>query len=264
MTGFIFDIKRYAVHDGPGIRTTVFFKGCPLSCWWCHNPESQRKLPEQAIRQNKLDDKIFDIQETYGKAFSVNEVVKEIEKDRMFHEDSGGGVTISGGEPFMQPAFLDGLVSVLKEHDYHVAIDTTGYVAENVLEQIAPNTDLFLFDLKHMDSAQHRKYTGVPNETILKNLYWLSANKHKLFIRIPVIPGVNDNGNIEQSIDFLNNLPNKPLEVDLLPYHKIAGHKYEKFGMNNKMDGFMEPTSEKMNELKNKFIAAGFKTKIGG
>ena len=189
MQGIIFDIKHYAIHDGPGIRTTVFLKGCPLGCWWCHNPESRSGDIFQYKKQEKIEGRIVEQIETIGKNYTVPEVMKEIEKDIVFFEESGGGVTFSGGEPFKQTEFLKELLKCCKKQEIHTCVDTTGYVKTDQLEKAALFTDLFLFDLKHFDDKMHIKYTGVSNKQILENLQLLDEMGKSVQIRYPLIPG---------------------------------------------------------------------------
>lgn len=298
--GIIFDIKRYSIHDGPGIRTTVFLKGCPLSCWWCHNPESQsahkellyradrcigcgaclQACPENAISQTP-DGFIADpdrctlhgecvsvcpadAREIVGKGISVAELLKEIEKDALFFDESGGGVTFSGGEPLAQPQFLGEALKACREMDIHTAVDTCGFVSLKVLETIIPFTRLFLFDLKMIDPQLHKKYTGVSNEVVLSNLEWLSKQEVETIIRIPVIPGINDTPeNIEATGKFLARLPKK-LEVNLLPYHAAAHQKYHRFGKQYRLPQLSAPPLERMQELTNRLTFFGLNVFIGG
>ncbi|MFX1514452.1 MAG: 4Fe-4S cluster-binding domain-containing protein, partial [Promethearchaeota archaeon] len=168
--GIIFDVKKYAIHDGPGIRTTVFFKGCPLRCWWCHNPEGQKEGLETIIKTQIDKNTLSDNQEeTIGREVSVVEVITEIEKDQLFYDESGGGVTFSGGEPLMQPAFLNALLDACKEKELTTTLDTCGYASWNILKKIKDKIDLFLYDIKIIDNKEHQKYTGVSNNQILSN-----------------------------------------------------------------------------------------------
>ncbi len=192
MQGLIFDIKRFAIHDGPGIRTTIFFKGCPLECWWCHNPESRNPEQETVIREHKLNGEVFEIREVTGRRMSVSEVLREIEKERMFMDESGGGVTLSGGEPLMQPAFCLALLRECRSAGIHTTLDTTGCVSKKIMTEVMAFVDLFLYDLKHMQENIHKKYTGVGNKLILKNLKFLHESGKNIILRLPVVPGVND------------------------------------------------------------------------
>ncbi len=262
-SGFIFDIKKFAIHDGPGIRTTIFFKGCPLTCWWCHNPESQNFEPEKFINP-KNEDIGSEIFEIVGKKVSVKDVFKEIEKEIIFYDESGGGVTFSGGEPLSQPEFLLSVLKLCKNYGIHTVLDTSGYATEEILKQIQDYVDLFLYDLKFIDSAKHEKYAGVPNQQILKNLIQLSENGSKIIIRIPIIPGINDdNDELNKMRDFISGL-NNIQGIDLLPFHKIGKNKYIKLNLPYKMEDFNEPSDEMMEKIKLKFDTTNVPVKIGG
>lgn len=251
-TGIIFDIKKYAIHDGPGIRTTVFFKGCPMQCWWCHNPESREINPQRS------EDSII------GKRISVADVLEEVKKDSVFYDESDGGITISGGEPLMQPDFLLILLQACKQADIHTAIDTCGYADKNVVEKILHYTDLFLYDLKLIDEYNHQKYTGVPNQKIYENLKLILNAGKEVHIRIPVIPGITDEmKNIDGMIAFLKSLSGIG-KINLLPYHKIGAHKYERLGMIFKGGNLEEPSSGRMQSLKKQFEDAGYEVSVGG
>lgn len=264
MKGLIFDIKRFAVHDGPGIRTTIFLKGCPLKCWWCHNPESQSVNLETIKRKVMLDDKEFQMRETVGRTMSVVEVMGIIDREAVFYNESGGGVTLSGGEPLMQHEFALSLLQTCKTKGYHTAVDTCGHVQPGILERIAKETDLFLYDLKHPDIGEHKKYTGVDNNLILSNLALLGKMKKHVIIRIPVIPGINNSGEeidrmiliIKESGDFN--------EVHLLPFHNMAGNKYNRFKMENKLTDQNNQEKKSLVPLVQRFKAQGFNVKIGG
>ncbi len=265
--GTIFAIKRYALHDGPDLRTTVFLKGCPLSCWWCHNPEGLRHAvdmvtvgdrcvgcgecldtcPEQALRMTAagpLRDgakcRVCGVctdtcpalaHEATGAGMQVDEVLDAIEKDRPFYEGSSGGVTFSGGEPLSQPGFLLELLRECGRRELHRTVDTCGFVETALLLYVARETDLFLYDLKHMDSAEHARVTGVPNERILENLASLCRHGHAVQVRMPLIPGINDSeANLQSTGTFVASLPGIG-SIDLLPYHGSAVAKYAKLGM---------------------------------
>lgn len=263
MQGIVFDIKRFAVHDGPGIRTTVHMKGCPLKCVWCHNPEGIS--PKQLVYKKKvrLGEMEFDQEEVVGTYYSVTELVDELVKDQLFWEESNGGVTFSGGEPFMQFPFLLEAVKVLKQKKIHVAIDTCGIIEQQKLAEIAHYADLFLFDLKVVDSALHREFTGVGNELILSNLKWLSENKINLQVRIPVIPTKNYNREeLQNFLDFIEGLSVK--SIDLLPFHAIANAKYDRFQINNEMKAIDSLSKEDLMEWKYAFVDNGFEVNIGG
>jgi pyruvate formate lyase activating enzyme len=264
--GYIFDIKKYSINDGPGIRTTVFFKGCPLRCWWCHNPESQRKLPEEfeecTFRWHLSHD--YENKNRVGSEVNSDQVMKEIEKDIPFYEESKGGVTFSGGEPMLQIDFLNDLLTRCNNKNIHTAVDTTGYTEFEKLERIYDVTDLFLYDLKLMNNDLHLKYTGVSNEKILENLKKLTKLGNKVVLQIPVIPTITDSGkNLDEMIKFISSLKNIR-EINLLPYHKSAGTKYSKMKKENKLPDLEPPTSGEMEKIKLSFSITGHSVKIGG
>ena len=264
MEGTIFDIKHFAVHDGPGIRQTVFFKGCPLNCWWCHNPESQNSEPEIYTRVNKLEGKDFKKEEKVGYSISVNDLFKTISGDSVFFEESVGGVTFSGGEPLLQSEFLYEILKVCKEKNIHTCIDTTGFATEKTIQKIAELADCFLYDIKIINSDLHQKYTGVPSEPIISNLKWLDQNKKNVILRFPVIPGItNTEENISEIKAFIKSLKNVN-HIDLLPYHNISNGKYSRFKKENKMIGTNPLSDEEMNNLKSEFESIGFQVGIGG
>jgi pyruvate formate lyase activating enzyme len=265
MKGIIFDIKRFAVHDGPGIRVTVFLKGCPLWCWWCHNPESISPEMVCVPKYSKLNGKTFVGQETIGREISVDELMVEIRKERVFMEESAGGATFSGGEPLLQHRFLLEMLKACKVEGIHTVVDTSAYSSWETLAKIVPYTDLFLIDLKLMNNKKHLQYTGVPNTVILENIQKLVQGGSNIRIRIPVIPGITDaEENITQSISFLNGLNGNINGVDLLPYHSIASHKYKRLGLDNRMENTPKLNKEDLTGLKQRFEAAGFRVKIGG
>jgi pyruvate formate lyase activating enzyme len=224
MTGIIFDIKRFALHDGPGIRTTVFLRGCPLSCIWCHNPESQG----------------FGIGEfmgtsgtciTVGREVSADEIVSEVLRDSVFYAGSGGGVTFSGGEPLAQPEFLAELLRLCGQHGLHRVVDTCGEADAAVLSDIAGMTDLFLYDIKLADSSLHHDYTGVGNQRIKSNLAMLCELGVEVQVRFPLIPGITDTQeNLVGVAEILKSLPRR-LDLKILPYHRASIDKYARFGM---------------------------------
>lgn len=260
--GVIFDIKRFTVHDGPGIRTTVFFKGCPLQCAWCHNPESIDPQPQTITKEITLDGRTFEKQEIIGKEMTVPEVMTEILKDKIFYEQSGGGVTFSGGEPLLQIDFLKELLIECKKANLHLALDTCGSAPQKDLEMILDMVDIFLFDLKIMAEEQHKKYAGTSNKLILKNLKFLAEKKKKIIIRFPLIPEVTDvKKNLDEMLRFLQNLP-EIKEINLLPYHKIAAEKYKR--LNLEYQEFAEPDQDKLDSIEKYWNEAGYKVKIGG
>ena len=295
--GLVFDIKHYAVHDGPGIRTTVFLKGCPLDCPWCHNPESKDFEPElmwtpvrcigcrscvETCPSNaiQLTDKIHidhekcnlcgtcvsncysGALELVGKEMTVSEVMDEISKDIVFYEESGGGVTFSGGEPLSQPLFLLALLKACKEKGIHTVVDTSGHTDPETIDMIKPYVDLFLYDLKQMDSRTHTKFTGIPNDQVLRNLRLLKSSK--VLIRVPVIPGVNaDDSNISELGKFLSAEGFN--ELCLLPYHRVGMEKLERLIGRREEPYYAEPpTAEVLNRIKSMLEDYGLNVRIGG
>ncbi len=266
MEGTIFDIQRNSFVDGPGIRTTVFFKGCNLRCKWCHNPESQRAEKQILFYQNKCigcgkcqdmtvkDTDFFcpaDAKEICGKKMLAEDVMKEIVKDKAFYEASGGGVTFSGGECMLQIGFLSQLLNLCKEEGIHTAVDTAGHLPWNYFEEIMDNTDLFLYDMKCFSSELHQKGTGVFNELILENLQRLAKIfPEKILVRIPVIGGFNDDEEeMEQMANYLKSIGIN--QVELLPYHKMGEHKYR--GLDMEYREFQVPTPEEMSRYREMF-----------
>jgi len=265
MTGIIFDIKRFAVHDGPGIRTTVFLKGCPLHCSWCHNPESIDPAPCNVSKELILNGRCFTKEETIGYEISSEKLFAELAKERIFMDESGGGVTFSGGEPLLQHTFLLEMLMFCKQNGMHTTIDTSLFAPFEKIQTVQALTDLFLIDLKLMDNAAHQFYTGVSNERILDNIRRLAASNSAIIIRIPVIPTVTDsNDNIFQTISFLKTLNDKINEVHLLPFHNIAKGKYIRIGKENPFSTSKSLQNEELNEMKQQFVNAGFWTRIGG
>ncbi len=299
LAGMVFDIRKYSVHDGPGIRTTVFLKGCPLRCSWCHNPEGQARQPEilyrsarciqcdtclvlcpqgavsrqdslTSIQPQKCDLCGLCIKECYaealqiaGRSMSIQEVMSEIGQDLIFYEQSKGGVTISGGEPLLQPDFLLGLLQACKSIGIHTAVDTSGYASWEVLDRVRPFTDLFLYDLKLMDSERHRQHTGVPNEPILRNLKKLADKGHPLIVRIPIIPGINDDvENLAQTEEFLAGIATLQ-RVDLLPYHRIGEGKYLSLQREYSLAHIKPPQTEQMQFAAGIFSGGRLPVKIG-
>ncbi len=265
--GIVFDLKKFAVHDGPGIRTTVFFKGCPLNCTWCHNPESKRRDVETLIttkRRKCLDLSYSETKEVLGKKVNVNELMEEIKKDIPYYDESGGGVTFSGGEPMMQVDFLYELLHACKMEELHTTVDTSGYCSYESFEKINDLVDLYLFDLKLIDEEKHRMYTGVTNKNILNNLTKLTEDENEVYVRIPIVPNLTDTEkNINDSIEFLKKL-NRIKKVDILPFHKMGSNKFQKLDIPDFHKHTETPPEEQMNELKNRFESAGFSVKIGG
>lgn len=260
--GIVFDIKHFAVHDGPGIRTTVFLKGCPLRCLWCHSPESQRYYSEIMFSPEKCIGCMACVEACpegalvhpggpepdgcthcgacveacysgarvmVGVSQSVESIMMAVRNDRRLHEATGGGVTISGGEPTHQPVFTCKLLQALKQEGFHTAIETCGYTTWGTLERMLPFTDLVLYDLKHVNPDVHRKFTGVANDLIISNLRRLSKTGVPIMVRLPLIPGVNDSEEHLKSVaELLRCVPVEAVEV--LPYHRLGVPKYEFLG----------------------------------
>jgi pyruvate formate lyase activating enzyme len=265
LKGLIFDIRRFSTKDGPGIRTTVFFKGCSLNCIWCHNPEGRSCESQKALRINKIGELEFPVEEIIGKAMSVDEVMDEVLRDLIVYEESGGGVTFSGGEPFEQEEFLLALMTESKRNNLRTAIDTTGYTSVNTLNKVIEYTDLFLYDLKIMDEDKHLKYTGVSNKGILTNLDYILKNGKEVIIRFPVIPGINDKEeNILQMKKFIAGYNGSIKEIHLLPFHNIADNKYNKLKLVNTMKEVQGLSEKDLMPLKEEFESIGLKVKISG
>jgi len=274
----IFDIKRYAINDGPGIRTTIFFKGCPLRCVWCHNPESWSTEPQILFNKNKCihcpkcvgknaDECPTTAREICGREWSLPDLLKEIEKERDIMEDSGGGVTLCGGEPLMHFEDSLALLKELGKHGLHRCVDTTLYAKPEMIKEIAANCELFLVDLKLMDDEKHKQYTGVSNRIILENIRMLAELGADFFIRIPLIEGVNtDETNIHDSIEFLKTLPWERKIVNLLPYHDVGKDKHTRMGSKYNPKGYemKAPSDETLDRCKQAFTQAGFTAIIGG
>ncbi|MGD9147476.1 MAG: glycyl-radical enzyme activating protein [Anaerolineae bacterium] len=300
ISGQIFDIKKYSLHDGPGIRTTLFLKGCPLNCWWCHNPESQSSRQEMLYRQDRClrcgacviaceqgaisqvgDQTLTDdsrctrcgacvevcyaeARQIVGREMTVPQVMAELERDIPFYDESGGGVTFSGGEPLMQPGFLLALLQACKKAEYHTVLDTCGLAPWQTLDPVRQYVDLFLYDLKLMDNARHRQFTGVSNETILANLEALSREGHNIILRVPIVPGVNDDQeSLRQIAEFAITLPHLA-GVDLLPFHAIASAKYDRLGREYELRDAHPPSPSELDQLAELMRGFGFPVKIGG
>jgi len=301
MTGRIFDVKRYSIHDGPGIRTTVFFKGCPLRCLWCHNPEGIHGLPELMHLESRcarcyaceaacpraaigraregavLIDRekcdlcgkcasacVYDAMQLAGREVSVSELVEEIERDRIFFEQSGGGATVSGGDPLSQPAFLEDLLDALRARGIHTAVDTSAFAPGELVDRMAAKAGLVLCDLKVVDDAKHREFTGVANGPILENLKRLAEGPAEVWVRMPLLAGVNDGEeDIRAAIAFLGSLPTIRT-VGLLPYHSGGFAKARRLGTEASFRAFEPPTAERCAAIEADFRKAGFLVHKGG
>jgi len=299
--GIIFDIKRYAIHDGPGIRTTIFLKGCSLRCQWCQNPEGQETNPEIILRSSRCatecnecvsvcpQDAIskdrnsieidrakcdlcrkceevcaYEALEVVGREVTAKELMDEIEKDKIFFDESGGGITFSGGEPLMQLDFLEALLKEIKKENIHVTLDTSGYVSFEDLDRISDKVDLFLYDLKIMDNEKHEKYTGVSNKLILENLRKLAERGKSVAVRIPLVSGINDdNQSIHILVDFLQSLKNIN-QISLLSYHRGGREKYKRLRKEKLPKTFRSPSDKRIEEIEKILADSGFSVKEGG
>lgn len=297
MTANIFNIQKFSIHDGPGIRTVIFFKGCPLKCLWCSNPESQSVYmqllwnSEKCIRCHKcesscptdsiyFDNDYFTFKhnacvkclhcvkqcpvkaiEYSGQEKTLDDIMTEIRKDIDFYEESGGGVTLSGGEVLLWHDFAASLLLQLKKEGISSALETTGYSTEHTFQKVVGHTDLLLFDMKHHDEKKHRQFTGVSNKTILQNMYWAVLNGIPVIARIPVIPGINDS--IEDAVQFCDLLKQIGIhQVNLLPFHQFGQKKYESLQMEYAFKNTKALHPEDLQEYKSIFDSAGFDTKI--
>jgi pyruvate formate lyase activating enzyme len=299
-SGIVFDIQRFSIHDGPGIRTTVFLKGCPLTCPWCHNPESQRRDPQLLFYASKCIGckKCFEVcpvsgalipeskerinrdicnncgkctetcyaqaLEMCGKEMTVEQVIAEVEKDRPFYETSDGGMTISGGEPLAQPVFTVELLKTAKEAGLHTALDTSGYGGPDALRRAAAFTDLVLFDVKIADPERHRQAAGVDNRQILANLRTLEELGVAVVFRVPVIPGYTDSEeNIRAAASLAAQMKNVR-ELDLMRYHRLGESKWKRLGLTYRLEGTEPPSEERMHQLKGLAEAQGVAVKVHG
>ncbi|NLO83557.1 MAG: glycyl-radical enzyme activating protein [Clostridiales bacterium] len=299
LKGLVFNIQRFSIHDGPGIRTTVFFKGCSLRCFWCHNPESIHHEPQLQlflqkcigcgkcfencpVRAHRMvnGERIFlrelciscgrCAEDCYaealaiaGKWMTVREVMDEVIKDKPFYENSGGGVTLSGGEPLLQAGFVRELLEESKREGLHTAVDTAGNVPWEAFESVLPFVDLFLYDVKVADEELHRQVTGVSNTRILDNLKRLAGKGTTILIRIPVIPGVNDTPEEMERIGLLIKDLDNIEYADLLPFHGLGESKYASLGMEYKAKGYQPPEPELMDSLAEILGEMDIRVKIG-
>ena len=299
--GIVFDIKRYAIHDGPGIRTSVFLKGCLLKCPWCHNPEGKAKEPEfmwwaekcigckdcqSACSKDAIsfsDDSLLidkakcdfcgactdacpsEALKLVGEEMTVTQVLKVIERDRVFYDQSGGGVSLSGGEPLLQPEFSLSLLKACKERGIHTAVDTCGHVDSDVLMRISEHVDLFLYDLKLINDEKHEKFTGVSNRLILENLKELSDSGQKMVVRLPLVPGINDDEtNIQEVGEFFSSLGGVK-EINVLPYHKGGVEKSRRLNASeDHLYNNSPPSDETLSRVEKKLKSFGLKVELGG
>ena len=298
--GTIFNIMRFSTHDGPGIRTTVFLKGCPLSCWWCHNPENWQHVPNEVYLPDRctgcgvciencpqhalsrslqgivvdsalcrhcgrcVDVCPMEARESTGWTVSVPELMKSIERDIPFYDQSRGGVTFSGGEPLCQPDFLLAVLAECGRREIHTAVDTSGYADAGVLLAVARRADQFLYDLKVLDPLKHRAHTGVDNARILSNLRQLSGTGVEIVIRIPLIPGVNDDAeSIAAAGELIAGLPSRHA-VDVLPYHRAASAKYAKLGLCYRGEPIAPPSRERTAEVAQRLSEYGLAVGLAG
>jgi pyruvate formate lyase activating enzyme len=287
-SGLVFNVQRFSLQDGPGVRSTVFMKGCPLACAWCHNPESQS--PEtQIIRMRQrcmacglcseteleqpaeLHRRETDVEtcptgalQAVGQKQRSTVLVQTLLRDRIFFDESGGGVTFSGGEPLLQAPFVIEALRLLRHEGVHTALDTCGFARWEDLRDAAAQSDLILYDLKLMDETRHRAATGVSNRCILQNLKDLTAVHSRIWIRVPIVPGVNDDeANLSATADFLAPLGGVR-QVDLLPYHPTGEAKFARVGMTYTLHGTPSPSIERLETLAALFRARGLHTTIGG
>jgi pyruvate formate lyase activating enzyme len=298
--GLVFNIQKYSVHDGPGIRTTVFLKGCPLHCHWCHNPEGISHRREIVVLESRclgcgrcrlacrygsvipgdgalparsdvcevcgacVEACPTQARQVVGQELSVSQVLKSVLQDRMFYEESGGGVTFSGGEPLSQPAFLHDLLEVCRRHGLHTVVDTCGLAQPEDLLAVAALTDLFLYDLKLMDDAKHRRYTGVSNALILENLQALGRKHGRIWLRVPIIPGINDEpADLEAAARFAAGVPGVQ-QVNLLPFHRTGLPKSQRLGRNSGVAEVQPPSAAAMARAADIFTSAGLTVQQGG
>lgn len=299
LSGIIFNIQKFSVHDGPGIRTTVFMKGCPLSCRWCSNAESIKPSPEPGIIEERCtgcgdcvdtcpenalvisNEKVVinrsvcnacgqcvqscpeEAITVYGKKVTVDEVLKEVLKDRIFYSGSSGGVTVSGGEPLRQPEFVRELFRKCKEEGINTCLDTCGYASGEALKNVLQYTDNVLFDLKHMDIEKHREFTGVDNECIKQNAGIVCESNSDVLFRMPLISNVNsDEDNIRRTAEFIKSM-SKGNRIELLPYHRLGIGKYKILGREYPGKDFETPDEQTIDRLKGIFIHHGIQCDIG-
>lgn len=300
-TGLIFDIKKYAINDGPGIRLTVFFKGCNLSCEWCHNPESMSPKVQKMYNASKCIGAVKCIEhcpndalkltsvgivtdynscnlcgkcaavcptkafELLGSNIPISDLMKEIDNEAVFFDQSGGGVTFSGGEPLMHADYLLEALKACGKRYYHRVVDTTAFASKETVLAIAEHTELFLIDLKVMDAKKHKEFTGVSNEKILANIQELAKTNCDIIFRMPLIKGVNaSEENIIKTAEFMNSLEGDKSVINLLPYHSVAENKHIKLGAPNDFKSFEAPSENEICGIISLFKNYGVKATVGG
>lgn len=296
--GVLFNIEKYAIHDGPGIRTTLFFKGCPLHCWWCHNPEGQNSRRELVYKQGRCiickeclprcpagaivsgSNRVIINRKTCiqcgecaekcptealsvaGDELTVPQVMAMIEEDVSFYDESDGGVTFSGGEPLLQPDFLEALVDECMKRKIHTALDTCGYSPRTVMNRFLGKIDLFLYDIKMINPAKHKKYTGVSNELILENARRIASKGAGLSISIPIVPTINDcEDDIDEAGRFIASLRNVEW-VSILPYHRMGIEKYANLGRPYRLGPILQPSNQRMLEIRGQLETFGLDVRV--
>jgi pyruvate formate lyase activating enzyme len=264
INGLVYDIRGFSVNDGPGIRKTVFLKGCPLRCAWCHNPESFECKPQYWERVTQTGSQVFSKKETLGLYYTADEVIAEIITDQPFFSQSGGGVTLSGGEPLVQATFSFEILKKCRQLNIHTCLDTSGFGPWSELEKISRVTDLVLYDLKLADNKLHKKFTGKGNGLILGNLKKLSRMDCEIHIRIPLVENITDTpDNLEAIKRIIADIPQLK-RIDLLPYHNIARNKYRRMNLAYKLENMHEYSQEKAEAFRQDFSTLAAIVSIGG
>lgn len=264
--GTIFDIRKFTFNDGPGVRITVFMKGCQLRCTWCHNPEGRDPGPTEVETESVMPDgSVHRFTEVIGNEFTVDELLNVILSEKRLMTETGGGVTFSGGEPLTQPDFLLPILQRCREEGIHTTIDTNGYADRDIFEKVLPFTSLFLFDLKHTRHDKHLDFTAVGARKILDNLSFLLAAGARIWLRVPVVPGFNNSRHeMAEIIDTLKSLPGEIEQVHLIPFRQTAADKYRKLGYENRMEHVPSMLPASLNPYRRMFRRAGFEVIIGG